>query len=297
MKQLTPKGIWEGHQRTRPARYKKEMRKLRKILHKLLPDIAQTTSAREETLFSGIMILIYKAQYGLSYRDLATESSLSKRMRTMCNLDSESGKSKLFYRARAVASIKKEFLDEILRQFASDANCNDIHGDSTGISTSKYEDWNHAKYGKISKQGFVKLHTLTAMGSKILAFNVTDAHAHDSPVFRQMMKNIPSGTGIITLDSAYDAYINCKMIVDTGRRPVIKPKSNSKVKGYSPRAKMVRWYQKDPASFLLAYGKRNLVESEFSSIKERTGVMVYAKSLVTQTAELFARVLYRNLIV
>ena len=64
--------------------------------------------------------------------------------------------------------------------------------------------------------------------------------AHDSPVFLEMIKKVPDGAGCMMLDAGYDANENYRMIRNTGRRPVICTRKNRVVKGFCPRAEMLR---------------------------------------------------------
>lgn len=74
------------------------------------------------------------------------------------------------------------------------------------------------------------------------------------------------------------------------------PRGNSVASGFSPRAKMIKWYNESRSEFMAAYGKRAKVEAVFSSIKARMGTMIRAKSLETQAAELFGRIICHNML-
>ena len=170
-------------------------------------------------------------------------------------------------------------------------------GDSSGFSIGRYEGWEDAKSGIISRRGFVKLHVLTdAQGRRIVSCEVTGGTAHDSPRFRQMFARVPDGTGCVMLDAAYDAYANHKAIHDSGRRQVIDPRRDHITRGYSPRAKMLRWRQENPEEFERIYHRRGLVESAFSSFKARFGHMVTAKTLPLQRIQLILQSICYNLL-
>ena len=51
------------------------------------------------------------------------------------------------------------------------------------------------------------------------------------------------------LDAAYDAYENYRVIRYSGRRPVIDPRKDHTLKGYNPRAEMLRWRKENPEEF------------------------------------------------
>ena len=64
-----------------------------------------------------------------------------------------------------------------------------------------YAEWEDAKNGIISRREFVKLHIVTDVrGRKIVSCVVTRGLAHDSPVFRDMIKKVPDSTGCLMQD-------------------------------------------------------------------------------------------------
>ena len=94
------------------------------------------------------------------------------------------------------------------------------------------------KEATISRREFVKLHIITDVkGRKIVSCAVVRGRAHDSPVFREMIKKVPDGTGCVMLNAGYDARENYRMIHNTGRRPVICTHKNHVVRGFGPRAR------------------------------------------------------------
>ena len=98
------------------------------------------------------------------------------------------------------------------------------------------------------------------------------------------------------LDAAYDAYANHKAIHDSGRRPVIDPHRDHITRGYSPRAKMLRWRQENPEEFERTYHRCSLVESAFPSFKARFSHVVTAKALPLQRIQLILRSICYNLL-
>ena len=181
------------------------------------------------------------------------------------------------------------------RQAGSDAH-GPLLGDATGFSINVYADWEDAKKGIVSRRQFVKLHILVAPHGKIVACMVTPGRTHDSPIFRKMIARVPDGDGHVMLDSAYDARANCKMIYDSGRKPVMWPRKNHTAKGFNPRAEMLRWFRRDQDGFEKVYHQRSLVESVFSSMKERFGSVVAAKTLPMQRLQVILRNICYNLV-
>ena len=76
-------------------------------------------------------------------------------------------------------------------------------------------------------------------GRKIVLYSIR-GRAHDSPAFREMIKNVPDGARCVMLDARYDVHKNYKMIRNAGRRPVICTCKNHTVKGLGPRTKTLR---------------------------------------------------------
>ena len=151
-------------------------------------------------------------------------------------------------------------------------------GDSSGFSVMKYEDWEDAKNGAVSRRGFDKLHILLAPHGMIAACAVTGGRRHDSPVFREMLRRwIPRGAGHVMLDAAYPCKDNCEMIKGGGRIPAICPKKNMSPRGFNALAEMLRWHRDGRDGFDRLYHKRSLVETAFSVIKERFGATARAK--------------------
>ena len=182
------------------------------------------------------------------------------------------------------------------------ASCSRLHadqplGDSSRFSIMQYEDWEDAKRRIVSRYKFVRMHVMVDADEKrIVSCEVTSGTAHDSPRFRQMFAVVPDGTGCVMLDTAYDAYENCRMICSSGRRPVIDPRKDHTLKGYNPRAEMLRWRQENPEEFEKTYHRRSLVEPVFSSLKARFGAVVAAKTLPLQRLQLILRSICYNLL-
>ena len=79
-----------------------------------------------------------------------------------------------------------------------------------------------------------------------------------------MFAMVPDGTGCVMLDAAYGAYENYRMICNSGKRPVSDPRKDHTLKGYNPRAEMLRWRKENLEEFERTYHRRSLVESVFS---------------------------------
>ena len=100
---------------------------------------------------------------------------------------------------------------------------------------------------------------------------VTPETANDSPYLRKMIKMMPNGSGDVVGDATYGGVKNCNAIRDSGRRPVIDPKSNATSKGFNAKAEMLRLRDEHLRTFYSILHTRNNVESVFSAMKERFG--------------------------
>ena len=106
---------------------------------------------------------------------------------------------------------------------------------------------------------------------------------------------VPDGTGCVMLDAAYDTYENYRVNRNSGRRPVIDPRRDHTLKGYNPRAEMLRWRKENPEEFERTYHRRSL-ESVLSSFKARFGAVVAAKPFLLQRLQLILRSVCYNLL-
>ncbi len=153
-----------------------------------------------------------------------------------------------------------------------------------------------AKRGIISRLEFNKLHILVAPHGMIVTCAVTAGRMHDSPVFREMYGRIPQGSGHVMLDAAYLCGANCDAIARSGRTPVIYPKRNSGSKGLHARDRMLKWYENDREGFDKAYHRRSLVETAFSSIRERFGAAARTKTFCMRRLQLALKCVCHNLV-
>ena len=137
----------------------------------------------------------------------------------MYGLKTVPSKSCLHHAATIVADY--EWLHEIIERQAGSYARGSLLGDATGVAIIRYAEWEDAKKGIISGANSSNCIVIDVSGRKIVSCAVTQRRAHDSPVFREMIKKIPDGAGYVMLDAGYDAHENYKMIRNTGRRPVI----------------------------------------------------------------------------
>ena len=266
-----------------------------KALTALLLEIYSPVTTSEMRMISYMVCLADREFRCHSYRQHVSYLQTHQGTLHMYGLKTIPSKSCLHHAATIMADY--EWLHEIIERQAGSHAHGSLLGDATGIAIIRYAEWEDAKRGIISRREFVKLHIVTDVkGRKIVSCAITRGRAHDSPVFREMIKKVPDGTGCVMLDAGYDAHENYRMIHNTGRRPVICTRKNHVVKGFGPRAEMLRWQEKNPEEFEDTYHQRSIVESVFSSFKCRFTAVVRAKKLATQRLQLLLRCICYNLL-
>lgn len=273
-----------GESRVKRSRIKQ----LSKLIRETLPNATDTDVAR-------LMCLVDMTYRNHSYRQHVEYMWDHSGSVNMYGLKKVYSKSYVQQWAADLGDQLDPVTDILLAQAGDDAR-GTLLGDSSGFSIVKYEGWEDAKKGIISRREFNKLHILISPHGRIVTCAITPGRTHDSPVFREMYGRIPGGGGYTILDAAYLARKNCRMIADSGRIPVICPKSNSAPKGLHPMGQMLKWHRNDRDGFEKVYHQRSLVETAFSSIKERFGAVARAKTFVMRQLQLALKCICYNLI-
>ena len=210
-----------------------------KALTALLLEIYSPVTPSEMRMISYMACLADREFRCHSYRQHVSYLQAHQGTLHMYGLKTIPSKSCLHHTATIIADY--EWLHEIIERQTGSYAHGSLLGDATGVAIIMYAEWEYAKRGIISRREFVKLHIITdTKGRKIVSCAVTRGRAHDSPVFRQMIKRVPDGTGCVMLDAGYDAHENYRMIYNTCRRPVICTRRNHVVKGFGPRTEMPR---------------------------------------------------------
>ena len=286
--------IYERKRRQDGLNIRASFKKIRRFLRSLVK-----AGELPKVVYACLFVGLYKAMYGMSYRDLAAHFLIHPEDARYHGIHKDPSKSTLHAMVKRVAEMESNFFDDLLLQLVPAGKCaEDLCGDATGFSLNQYGVWSHAKYGTQSKKEFVKLHIIATITGTILSFVVTSSSCHDSTTFCEMFEKLPDGaSNIVALDAGYDSNEIYDAIAAANRVPVIKPRKNGIARGNSPRSKCIRWYKERPDDFMEAYGKRNNVESLFSSMKKRMGTGVCSKLFSTQTFELFCRILCHNMTV
>ena len=239
-----------------------------------------------------MLVALVKSEEGLSYWGLVKHFDKHPGDPKRCELGRPYSKSWYLRVSEIDPAVQHEM---ILWMAGDDAVRGTKVVDSAEFSIARYADWYNAKYGKISVKKFAKLHIIQTPHDKICSAMVTPGRANDSPYLRAMIAMMSRGSGYVLADAQYGRMENCQAVQDSGRRPVIEPKSGYEIKGFNARAEMLRFLEKHPGTFHKLLRKRNNVESVFSSMKERFRGVVRAVRTNTQTVELLSTCICYNM--
>ena len=210
-----PSGYYKEYEARR--RGEGRVTKLRiKILTALLFEIYSPVTPSEVRMIPYMVCLADREFRCHSYRQHVSYLQTHQGILHMYGLKTIPSKSCLHHAATIMADY--EWLHKIIERQAGSYARGSLLGDATGVAIIRYAEWEDAKRGIVSRREFVKLHIVTDVkGRKIVSCAVTRGRAHDSPVFREMIKNVPDGVGCVMLDAGYDADENYKMIRSTGQ--------------------------------------------------------------------------------
>jgi transposase len=132
-----------------------------------------------------------------------------------------------------------------------------------------------------------------------LAQEITEGHAHDSPIFETLVSKLPKGDySDISGDTSYSSRKNCNLSAECGLRSYFKPQCNatSKAKGSRAWHDMINLWKHDPEIFYGNYHRRSVIESIIYSEKERLGYTLFSRKDENQSKEMRMRTIAYNLL-
>ena len=107
--------------------------------------------------------------------------------------------------------------------------------DASGFSTSRFERWYDAKWGRImSERRWLKAHLMCGTRTHIVtSIEITDSAAHDSPYLPSLLNTTVERFQVVEVaaDKGYIGKQNLAAIVGVGATPYIPFKSNTTGKG------------------------------------------------------------------
>jgi len=182
----------------------------------------------------------------------------------------------------------------------------DFAVDSTGISSSRFMQWHHAKYKDpklMVQKNWVKLHICTGTVTNVVtAVEITDRYEHDHNEFVPLVNKTAQNFTIeeVSADKAYGSAKNLQAVLDRGGMPYIamKKSANAKHSQHGQTWKnMYHFYSLNHDKFVSHYSKRSNVETTFSMIKGKFGDAVRSRTQTAQINEVLAKILAHNICV
>lgn len=161
--------------------------------------------------------------------------------------------------------------------------------DSTGLSFSMAGAWYEEKYGKRpNKTPWKVMHLAMDSLGDVCAIEMTDTDVSDSAGLDLLLPELEGMTELLA-DNAYYKKERNEALLAKGVTPVIPPKSNAVVSGDGRWHDKIVSYIKEKGIYAFqnkyGYGKRSLVEAQFSRIKRCIGESLKTRSDSSQKQE------------
>jgi hypothetical protein len=180
--------------------------------------------------------------------------------------------------------------------------------DSSGLSTSRFEQWVNAKYTDahlMAKRPWVKVHLMGGVKTNIVtAVEITDKYVGDSPRFAPLVNATAQNFTMkeVSADKAYSSEKNLQAAVNHNAMPYIPFKAgstgNSRIRKQSALWKnMYHYFALNNDRFMAHYHKRSNVETTFHMIKSKFGDALRSRNKTAQINEALCKVLCHNIVV
>jgi transposase len=182
--------------------------------------------------------------------------------------------------------------------------------DSSGLSTCRFVQWMHAKYGAdpqlLQKRDWIKVHLICGVKTNVVtAVEITNQFEGDSPYFKPLVEATAQNFVIneVSGDKAYLSEKNLQTVVDNNAMPYIPFKSSNVADAKSARRQSSLWknmyhyFSYNTERFMQSYHKRSNVETTFSMIKSKFGDSLRSKNKRAQINEALCKVLCHNICV
>jgi len=176
--------------------------------------------------------------------------------------------------------------------------------DATGFSTSKFESWNHYKWGKHEGKERIwrKLHAMTGCKTNIfLSAKVTEKNVADIKMVEDVVGVKPKYFQMNEFvgDKAYNSRKVFEFLDKLGLEPYIPFKKN--IRGRSKGSRIWRefylHFTHNREIFDSIYHQRSNIETSFHMLKQRFGNHLYTKNFTANQNEIKTRVLCHNICV
>lgn len=182
----------------------------------------------------------------------------------------------------------------------------DFAVDSSGLSTSRFEQWVNAKYSDahlMERRPWVKVHLMCGVKTNIVtAVEITDKFVGDSPCFAPLVNATAQNFTIkeVSGDKAYSSNKNLEAAVSHNAMPYIPFKAGSTGCGRITKQStlwknMYHYFSLNNDRFMAHYHKRSNVETTFHMIKSKFGDALRSRTKTAQINEALCKVLCHNI--
>ena len=173
--------------------------------------------------------------------------------------------------------------------------------DASGFSTSRFDRWYDAKWGKEkSQRKWLKAHILTGTRTNIVtSIAITSSNVHDTVMFPELLERASDRFKLkeVSADKAYLSDKNLRIVEKLEGYPYIPFKSNTTGRGSGRWRRMYSYFVLHEDEFNEHYHRRSNVETTFSMVKGKFGDGVRAKSDTGQENEILLKFLCHNICV
>jgi transposase len=180
----------------------------------------------------------------------------------------------------------------------------DFAVDSSGFSTSRFDQWLDFKYGTpkpARSRHWLKAHLMVGVTTNVVtAVEISKWNSADTRHFAPLVEATASNFQIeqVSADKAYLSHKNVELVEKVGGTPFIPFKRrNAAPLAVDAWGRMYHQFALNREEFMRHYHKRSNVESAFSMIKGKFGDSVLSKSIEGQANEVLCKVLAHNIVV
>ena len=173
--------------------------------------------------------------------------------------------------------------------------------DSTGLRTTRFNNYRKEKYDPSRENIWLKLHALVGVKTHVIpVLEVTAGAANDSPQFPVLLERA-TANGFhfkeVYADKGYQGRENFNAAANLEILPFIPFKSNQtgQSKGSPMYHKMFLFFQYHREEFDQHYGQRAQVESTFGSFKQKFGETLASKKFLSQVNEVLCTAIAHNI--
>ena len=179
----------------------------------------------------------------------------------------------------------------------------DFAVDSSGFSTSLFENWFSIRYKRHSeRRKWKKVHLTCGVKTNIItAVNITDGHRPDCPELPNLVKTTSKVYNVreVSADMGYSARYNFDAVAQEGGLAFIPFKKNTRYKqrGHKLWKDAYIFFTLNREEYMRHYHKRSNVESTFNMLKRKFGNHLRTRTDTAQVNEILARCLCHNICV